>query len=85
MTIPALGPLVQSFFADHLQAQKGLRPASVRSYRDVLRLFLCFVAQQARRKITKLTLEALTLVFEFLFFGLKLGDTITLVLSSSGI
>lgn len=60
MTIPALGSVVQSFFVDHLQTQKGLRPASVRSYRDVLRLFLCFVAQQARRKITRLTLEELS-------------------------
>ncbi len=60
MTTPAVGSLVQSFFVDYLQVQKGLRPASVRSYRDVLRLFLCFVAQQARRKITKLTLEELS-------------------------
>jgi site-specific recombinase XerD len=60
MTAPAVGSLVQSFFVDYLQVQKGLRPASVRSYRDVLRLFLCFVAQQARRKITKLTLEELS-------------------------
>ena len=60
MTTPAVGALVQSFFVDYLRVQKGLRPASVRSYRDVLRLFLCFVAQQARRKITKLTLQDLT-------------------------
>jgi site-specific recombinase XerD len=60
MTVPALGSLVQSFFIDHLQVQKGLRPASVRSYRDVLRLFLCFVAQNARRKITRLTIEEFT-------------------------
>lgn len=59
MTTPGVGSLVQSFFVDYLQVQKGLRPASVRSYRDVLRLFLCFVAQQAQRKITKLTHEEL--------------------------
>ena len=45
MMPPALGPLVHSFFADGLLTMKGLRPASVRSYRDVLRLFLRFVAQ----------------------------------------
>ena len=56
MTPPALGPLVQSFFADGLLTMKGLRPASVRSYRDVLRLFLRFVAQDTRRKITRLAL-----------------------------
>jgi len=37
---PTLGQVVRSFFEDHLTVQKGLRPASVRSYRDVLRLFL---------------------------------------------
>ena len=36
-----LGPLVHSFFLDHLITVKGLRPASVRSYRDTIRLLLC--------------------------------------------
>jgi integrase/recombinase XerD len=54
MTPPALGSLVHSFFADGLLTMKGLRPASVRSYRDVLRLFLRFIAQATRRKITRL-------------------------------
>ena len=44
MTTPSLGPLVQSFFLEHLITLKGLRPASVRSYRDAIRLFLLFVA-----------------------------------------
>lgn len=35
-----LGPLVHSFFLDHLITVKGLRPASVRSYRDTIRLLL---------------------------------------------
>jgi len=60
MTPPALGPLVQSFFADGLLTMKGLRPASVRSYRDVLRLFLRFVAQDTGRKITRLALADLS-------------------------
>lgn len=51
---PALGPLVHSFVADGLLTMKGLRPASVRSYRDVLRLFLRFVAQDTGRRITRL-------------------------------
>lgn len=55
-----LGPLVHSFFLDHLVTVKGLRPASVRSYRDTIRLLLCFVAQQNETKITKLTLEDLS-------------------------
>ena len=39
-----IGPVVHSFFADHLITVKGMRPASVRSYRDVIRLLLAFAA-----------------------------------------
>ncbi len=55
-----LGPLIHSFFADHLISVKGLRPASIRSYRDTIRLFLLFVAADSRRKITRLVLGDLT-------------------------
>ncbi|MFH5878514.1 tyrosine-type recombinase/integrase [Arthrobacter sp. NA-172] len=55
-----LGPLIHSFFIDHLVTVKGLRPASVRSYSDTIRLLLCFVAQQKGTKITRLTLEDLS-------------------------
>ena len=39
-----LGPILHSFFASHLITVKGLRPASVRSYRDTVRMFLVFAA-----------------------------------------
>ena len=55
-----LGPLVHSFFLDHLITVKGLRPASVRSYRDTIRLLLCFVAKDKNKKITKLNVEDLS-------------------------
>lgn len=55
-----LGPLVHSFFLDHLVTVRGLRPASVRSYRDTIRLLLCFVAADKKTKITKLSIEDLT-------------------------
>lgn len=55
-----LGPLVHSFFVDHLVAVKGLRPASLRSYRDTIRLLLCYVAGDKNTKITKLSLEDLS-------------------------
>jgi integrase/recombinase XerD len=55
-----VGPHLQAFFLDGLMTMKGLRPASVRSYRDALRLFLQFVAQNVDRKITKLTLDDLS-------------------------
>jgi integrase/recombinase XerD len=60
MTAPTLGQVVYSFFIDHLQIAKGLRPSSVSSYRDGVRLFLRFVAADVGCKITKLSLAALT-------------------------
>ena len=57
---PTLGKLVQSFFADHLAVQKGLRLGSVRSYRDTMRLFLCFVTAQTHQPIARLSLQDLT-------------------------
>lgn len=56
----SLGQLVQSFFADHLVVQKGLRLGSVRSYRDTLRLFLCFATDQTHKPIARLSLQDLT-------------------------
>ena len=55
-----LGPVLHSFFASHLITVKGLRPASVRSYRDTVRLFLVFTAADKGCKITRLTLADLT-------------------------
>lgn len=55
-----LGPLMHSFFADHLITVKGLQPASVRSYRDTMRLLLRFVAADKGTKITTLDVGDLT-------------------------
>ena len=55
-----LGPLLHSFFEEHLITVKGLRPASVRSYRDTIRLLLLHIAADKRSKITRLTLGDLT-------------------------
>jgi integrase/recombinase XerD len=60
MTPQPLGPAVQSFFLDGLITMRGLRPSSVRSYRDGLKLFLRFIATDAHRRITQLTLADLT-------------------------
>ena len=70
MSAPTLGTILHSFFIDHLKVAKGLRPSSVSSYRDGLRLFLGFVAKDVHRAITKLTLEHLTAqqVLRFLHF-----------------
>lgn len=60
MSSRSLGPVVQSFFLYGLTTMKGLRPSSVRSYRDGIRLFLRFVADDTHRRITQLTLTDLT-------------------------
>ena len=61
MTPPQpLGPVLHSFFASHLITVKGLRPASVRSYRDTVRLLLVFTAADKGCKITRLSLGDLT-------------------------
>jgi integrase/recombinase XerD len=60
MSDPTLGQVVHSFFIDHLRIAKGLRPSSIASYRDGMRLFLHFVAVDVGCKITKLPLTALT-------------------------
>jgi site-specific recombinase XerD len=55
-----IGPVLHSFFADHLITVKGLRPASVRSYRDTIRLLLTFAAADKGCKITRLALGDLS-------------------------
>lgn len=60
MSKPTLGVIVYAFFVDHLQLEKGLQPASIRSYRDGLRLFLNYVATDMGRKISRLSLRDLT-------------------------
>jgi integrase/recombinase XerD len=63
-----LGQAVFAFFEDHLKVQKGLRPGSIRSYRDTLKLFLIHVASLCRRPVTRLTLSDLAFerVLDFL-------------------
>jgi len=56
----SVGQVLFAFFEDHLKVQKGLRPGSVRSYRDTLKLFLTYVATSCRRPITRLTLPELS-------------------------
>ena len=64
----ALGQVVFAFFEDHLKIQKGLRPGSIRSYRDTIKLFLVHVAALCRRPVTRLALGDLAFerVLDFL-------------------
>jgi integrase/recombinase XerD len=63
-----VGQVLFSFFEDHLNVQKGLRPGSIKSYRDTMKLFLTFVAGACRKPVTRLALADLSSqrVLEFL-------------------
>jgi len=56
----SVGQVIFAFFEDYLKVQKGLRPGSVRSYRDTLKLLLAYVASSCRRPITRLILSDLS-------------------------
>ena len=55
-----LGAHLYSFFEDYLKCQKGLRPSSLKSYRDSVKLFVLFVAEKTGHKVSRLTLADLT-------------------------
>lgn len=55
-----LGTVLLAFIEDHLKVQKGLRPASIKSYRDTLKLFLVHVSEVCKRPVTRLTLADLS-------------------------
>lgn len=54
------GSLLYSFFEDYLKCRKGLRPSSLKSYRDSAKLFLLFLAEKTGHKVSRLTLADLT-------------------------
>jgi integrase/recombinase XerD len=56
---PLLGTILASFFNDHLRLQRGLRPNSITSYADAMRLFLQFAAANGKKKVTQLGLDDL--------------------------
>jgi integrase/recombinase XerD len=55
-----VGSLVYQFFEHHLKAERGLSQASIRSYRDGVRLLLLFMAKTAGHPISKLALPDLS-------------------------
>ena len=58
---PSVGTLLHAFLVDELPIQKGLRPASIKAYRDGLRLFLAFVAKDLSCRLTQISYDAFTL------------------------
>jgi integrase/recombinase XerD len=55
-----IGPIVFAFFERYLKADKAMSPASIKSYRDAVKLFLSFVASECHRTITGLGTKELT-------------------------
>lgn len=62
MSTVTLGALLYAFFEEHLKAHKGLSVATIKSYRDAIRLFLLFVARDRRGRLTRIQIEDLTAV-----------------------
>jgi integrase/recombinase XerD len=58
-----LGAILASYFNDFLTLQRGLRPNSITSYADAMRLFLQFAAETSKKKITQLELDDLVSQF----------------------
>jgi site-specific recombinase XerD len=60
MNATTLGALLYAFFEHDLKAQKGVSAATVKSYRDAVRLFLLFVAGERQVKLSTLHLQDLS-------------------------
>jgi integrase/recombinase XerD len=76
----SVGQTIFAFFEDYLKTQKGLRPGSVRSYRDTLKLFPAYVASSRQRPITRLVLPDLSAqrVLDFLnMMEVKRGNRVS--------
>lgn len=56
-TPESLLTLTQSFFHNYLQRTRGASAHTVRAYRDTLKLFFLFLANQKRRPVADLSLE----------------------------
>lgn len=60
MSTTTLGALLYAFFEHFLKAQKGVSTATIKSYRDAVRLFLLFVAEERQVKFSTLCLQDLS-------------------------
>ena len=60
MSATTLGTVLLAFFEDHLKAQKGVSSATIKSYRDALRLFLLSVAADLGQRLTRVQVGDLT-------------------------
>lgn len=56
----ALAPLIKPFFSHYLPIQRGLSVNTVASYRDAIRLLLCYLADAHGRSVDALHIEDMT-------------------------
>lgn len=56
---PSLARLLESFFHRYLTQQRNATPATIRTYRDALRLLILFAAQRTGKKPCALTVQDL--------------------------
>ena len=63
-----LAPFMKRFFSHYLPVQKGLSVNTLSSYRDAVKLLLCYSGDHIKKSVDKLTIEDLTesLVLKFL-------------------
>lgn len=68
MNSSTLGSMLASFFDNHLRLQKGLRPNTITSYADAMRLLLQFAAANRKKKVIHLSLDDFDtgIVYQFL-------------------
>ena len=56
-TLHPLAPFVRTYFEDHLSCRRNLSRHTIHSYRDALKLFLGFAAEEVKRPATLLAVE----------------------------
>jgi len=59
---------IENFFTDHLITHRGVSQNTIKAYRDVLKLFLLFIAERSRKNIVKVGINDFTIeaVLDFL-------------------
>jgi integrase/recombinase XerD len=68
MNSSTLGGILTSFFDNHLRLQRGLRPNTITSYADAMRLLLQFAAATRKKRVIQLGLDDFDtgIVYQFL-------------------
>ena len=59
MTHP-IAPLLKRFFSHYMPVQKGLSENTIRSYRDAIKLLLCYVADTLSQSVDALSVELIS-------------------------